>query len=106
MAASSGCSGCPRTPCVGTAARRVAYRSGIVSAYSDSPFPWQEISPRLSRLGERVATFYELPGNLRLPFPGTLSHELLHRLFVTVRQPFGHRFHGFPFPIQQQATHI
>src|SRR5947209_20030423 len=34
----------------------------------------------------------------RCPVPGTLSHELLHRLFVAVWQPLGHGLNGFRSP--------
>src|SRR5262249_21501219 len=42
----------------------------------------------------------------RFPVPGTLPHELLHRLLVAVRQSLGHGFNRLPLAVQQQAAHV
>jgi hypothetical protein len=58
-----------------------------VSAYSDSPVPWREISPRLSRLGGRAATFYKLPGNpvdRPGPYWGPFMTDAIHCTYAGV----------------------
>jgi hypothetical protein len=45
----------------GTAAGRICFINPISFLHGDSP--GRKLSLRLSRLGERVATFYELRGN-------------------------------------------